>query len=369
MSAKKLIEMAMPIKEISTESVRDKSIRQGHISTLHLWWARRPLPVCRAMVFASIVPDPLDPECPQAFCDAVRNILHVDTGDIVDLTYKPYDNIPYTAVNDPMEDNLRNRLLMFIGKFSQRCSDKMIADKTSSPKGTSPKEQLNDGSLIKWESRNNKNILDRARELLWMAYNAEKDSQASYETLHSEFVKAYKEIADAEKALYSITDRHIRTIEVANAESRLDNAIKAFQSRMPAVFDPFAGGAAIPLEAARLGCRSFGNDINPVAYIVERASAEFPQRYGKSFVISVHEFMRLYGDKGMKMANEMGLHSNNGTYRISNRLSFDVEYYARQILDTTEQEVGHLYPAISSSPLGGGGNTKRLYTISHPRNL
>ena len=47
--AKKLIEVALPIKEISAESVRDKSIRHGHISTLHLWWARRPLPVCRAV--------------------------------------------------------------------------------------------------------------------------------------------------------------------------------------------------------------------------------------------------------------------------------------------------------------------------------
>lgn len=48
--SKKLIEVAMPIKEISAESVRDKSIRHGHISTLHLWWARRPLPVCRAVI-------------------------------------------------------------------------------------------------------------------------------------------------------------------------------------------------------------------------------------------------------------------------------------------------------------------------------
>lgn len=42
---KKLIEVALPIREISAESVRDKSIRHGHISTLHLWWARRPLPI------------------------------------------------------------------------------------------------------------------------------------------------------------------------------------------------------------------------------------------------------------------------------------------------------------------------------------
>ena len=40
---KRLIEVALPVKEISSESVRDKSIRHGHISTLHLWWARRPL--------------------------------------------------------------------------------------------------------------------------------------------------------------------------------------------------------------------------------------------------------------------------------------------------------------------------------------
>lgn len=70
--AKKLIEVALPIKEISAESVRDKSIRHGHISTLHLWWARRPLPVCRAVIFASLVPDPLDANCPKAFCDAVQ---------------------------------------------------------------------------------------------------------------------------------------------------------------------------------------------------------------------------------------------------------------------------------------------------------
>ncbi|MGC8893167.1 MAG: DUF1156 domain-containing protein, partial [Candidatus Saccharicenans sp.] len=46
----------MPIKEISAEASREKSIRHGHISTLHLWWARRPLVACRAAVYASLVP-------------------------------------------------------------------------------------------------------------------------------------------------------------------------------------------------------------------------------------------------------------------------------------------------------------------------
>ena len=48
---KKLIEVAMPIKEFLTEGVRDKSIRHGYISILHLWWARRPLPVCPHLTF------------------------------------------------------------------------------------------------------------------------------------------------------------------------------------------------------------------------------------------------------------------------------------------------------------------------------
>ena len=75
MKAKKLIEVALPIKEISAESVRDKSIRHGHISTLHLWWARRPLPVCRAIVFASLVPDPLDRELPTSIQGCCGNIV------------------------------------------------------------------------------------------------------------------------------------------------------------------------------------------------------------------------------------------------------------------------------------------------------
>ncbi len=55
---KKLIEVALPLEDINRESAREKSIRHGHPSTLHLWWARRPLAACRAVLFASIVDDP-----------------------------------------------------------------------------------------------------------------------------------------------------------------------------------------------------------------------------------------------------------------------------------------------------------------------
>lgn len=56
--SKKLIEVALPLEAINRESAREKSIRHGHPSTLHLWWARRPLATCRAVLFASLVDDP-----------------------------------------------------------------------------------------------------------------------------------------------------------------------------------------------------------------------------------------------------------------------------------------------------------------------
>ncbi|MCA2627574.1 MULTISPECIES: DUF1156 domain-containing protein [unclassified Microcystis] len=55
---KKLIEVALPLEAINVESAREKSIRHGHPSTLHLWWARRPLAACRAVLWASLVDDP-----------------------------------------------------------------------------------------------------------------------------------------------------------------------------------------------------------------------------------------------------------------------------------------------------------------------
>ena len=55
---RKLIEVAIPLDAINAASAREKSIRHGHPSTLHLWWARRPLAACRAVLFAQLVDDP-----------------------------------------------------------------------------------------------------------------------------------------------------------------------------------------------------------------------------------------------------------------------------------------------------------------------
>src|SRR5262245_65613561 len=58
MTRRKMIEVALPLDAINTASAREKSIRHGHPSTLHLWWARRPLAAARAVIFAQMVDDP-----------------------------------------------------------------------------------------------------------------------------------------------------------------------------------------------------------------------------------------------------------------------------------------------------------------------
>ena len=341
--AKKLIEVAMPVKEISAESVTDVRIQHGHISSLHTWWARRPLPVCRAVVIASILPDPLDPNCPKSFCDALEIV--VGKGSDPYGYYKPYDNIPYTSAIDKMEDNLRNRLMMFIGKFSEQ----FIKNEKAGNK-TEARETLSDTCLIKWDNKNNEDILNQARKLIWVAHNA--DSGKTAKNLIDEFDKAYKAIKDAEDDLYSLTNRHLASnADVKAKQISLAKAIEEFLAKMPKVFDPFAGGGAIPLEAARLGCHSYGNDINPVAHIIQKGSLEFPQKFGKPISYSKNEFIRLYGkDEWNNVENENFIYKNGEAIgvKIDNRLYFDVQFYANKLLQLTDEEVGQYYPKVAN---------------------
>jgi adenine-specific DNA methylase len=357
--AKKLIEVTMPIKEISAESIRDKNIKSG-LPAVHQWWARRPLPVCRAVIFASLVPDPIDENCPQVFRDAVSRLLGRQSNNTD--PYKPYDDIPFTSVVDPMEDNLRNRLLMFIGKFS----DKFLADEKAG-KTTPANEQLSPYSLIKWNNKNNEEIINVARKLVWVAHNAEKYKDAKSSLL--EFDKHYQAIKINENDLYTTVDRHIKSEEVVTKESNLENAIKVFLDNMPKVFDPFAGGGAIPLEAARLGCQSYGNDINPVAHIIQRGSVEFPQKYGKPILYTKKKFIELYGENTyleQSKKSPLFFKENSEEVYIPNRLSFDVEYYARKLLKMTEEEIGHLYPANEKGNKPIAYYWARVATCSNP---
>src|SRR5438270_13358164 len=85
---RRLIEDYLPIAAISAEASREKSVRKGHISTLHLWWARRPLVACRAAVYGALVPadrwvrdfelrkPPADPAKAEAFKNRARRALN-----------------------------------------------------------------------------------------------------------------------------------------------------------------------------------------------------------------------------------------------------------------------------------------------------
>ena len=95
---KRLAEVDFPIATVSRHAVREKSIRHGHPSTLHLWWARRPLASSRAILLALLLPDPCDPHCPETFKAAARELF----GDI----------------RSELDVDLRRRLLNFIAAFA-----------------------------------------------------------------------------------------------------------------------------------------------------------------------------------------------------------------------------------------------------------
>ncbi|HSV73338.1 MAG TPA: DUF1156 domain-containing protein, partial [Chthonomonadales bacterium] len=77
---KRLAEVDFPIAVVSRHAAREKSIRHGHPSTLHLWWARRPLASCRAILLGLLWPDPCDPLCPEEFKTEARKRLREVAG-------------------------------------------------------------------------------------------------------------------------------------------------------------------------------------------------------------------------------------------------------------------------------------------------
>ncbi|MDD3743896.1 MAG: DUF1156 domain-containing protein [Lentimicrobiaceae bacterium] len=120
---KRLIEVDLPIKRISAHARREKSIRHGHISTLHIWWARRPLAACRAVLCASLWPDPADPLCPKEFIEFAQKEM-IKWSDNEHLSLLSKDSIEhFIKVNHDkslIENKtfLRTLLLDFIADFA-----------------------------------------------------------------------------------------------------------------------------------------------------------------------------------------------------------------------------------------------------------
>ena len=296
MPVPRLIEVALPIREISAESVRDKSLRHGHISTLHLWFARRPLAASRAVVFASLVPDPDHPDCPPAFREAVEQYLKTNVPDVLRSykrgktvhmdpdPYRPYDGQP---------DTLRNRLLMFVAKWSPEW---LAFEAGKSEKEPNPDNMLDDRSLVKWET-----------SAPWFHVGVKRGLP-----------------------VHASNTVGLQILWIARELTRIANG-----GLPPVVLDPFSGGGAIPLEAGRMGAHPIANDYNPVAYLVLRATCEYPQKYGKP---------------GMRPAYFVSKPSSrlfeaDAEVEVDNVLAVDVEYWAKQILEQAKAKLGHLYPA------------------------
>ncbi len=245
---KKLIEVALPLEAINTASAREKSIRHGHPSTLHLWWARRPLAAARAVIFAQMVDDPS---------------TYVDTllGD--------------SAKKRAAERELKKRHAAWLERKALHELARRAGDATVPEPGAEPTlaEVLADlererlfailRELVKWESTTNEAVLQTARDEIWQSWRRACADNAGHP-------KA-KELFDRKK--------------------------------LPAFHDPFAGGGALPLEAQRLGLESYASDLNPVAVLINKAMIEIPSMFaGQPPVNPDAQRQRTQMDKGWRGA-------------------------------------------------------------------
>ncbi len=223
MTRKKLIEVALPLEAINKASAREKSIRHGHPSTLHLWWARRPLATARAVIFAQMVDD------------------------------------PSTYVETLLEDPKLRRKAEATFKARKKVWDEAIATarkaKAAGIDAPEPGDEPNLESvvaeqerdrlfriiedLVLWENTTNERVLQAARDEIWQSWRRTCADNADHPRARELF------------------DRH----------------------RLPAFHDPFAGGGALPLEAQRLGLESYASDLNPVAVLINKAMIEIPPKF------------------------------------------------------------------------------------------
>ena len=137
---KKLIEVALPLEAINAASSREKSIRHGHPSTLHLWWARRPLATCRAVLFAQLVDDPSE---------------HVET------------LLADGETRAAAEAELGIRLRVWEERQGDKSEDAVIVPRPTLEEVVADLERQRlfriIEELVKWENSTNEVVLDRAR--------------------------------------------------------------------------------------------------------------------------------------------------------------------------------------------------------------
>lgn len=221
---KKFIEYDLPLAEISEESAREKNIRHGHPSTLHIWWARRPLASSRATAFAALIDDPgeKNPEKREEIKELIKKIT------------------PWEAVKNGNSEDIKK-------------AQKMIEEQYGEP---------------------------------------------------------------------------------------------------PKVLDPFAGGGSIPLETLRLGCETYASDYNPVAVFIEKATIEWPQKFGIEVEMPIEEIEKTKKPRKVKKKGQEDLDFSGDTEKV-NLLAFLVEKWANIILEEAREEIGQFYPEENADGLVG----------------
>ncbi len=221
---KKLIEVALPLEKINVAAAREKSIRHGHPSTLHLWWARRPLAACRAVLFASLVDDP--------------------------------DSDPaYRLLGEEIAAQKRADLFSLIEE------------------------------LVQWENSNNPDVIRSARAEIarCVASRLVETGKLKRDQIVAEGVTIGDIVTRCNCWCVACGfDEKAQRTRYSFDTSRLPSAAAVdhfLAEHAPPVLDPFAGGGSIPLEAHRLGLVAHASDLNPVAVLINKALIEFPPKF------------------------------------------------------------------------------------------
>ena len=290
---KKLIEVALPLDAINAASAREKSIRHGHPSTLHLWWARRPLAAARAVIFSQMVDDPSEyvdvllsnPAAKRAAQRALkkRRAGRVAAAGVSSATGRAQAGMGEMPAgraagepSGPVDD--RQALRDMAAELERERLFRLLEE------------------LVLWENTTNEEVLKRARDEIWQSWR-----------------RACAEHAD-----------HPRAAELFDRQT------------LPAFHDPFAGGGSLPLEAQRLGLEAHASDLNPVAVLINKVMIEIPPKFAGRPPVNPDS-----RDERMVVAR---------TWRGAQGLAEDVRHYGRWMRDEAEKRIGHLYPPVEITP-------------------
>lgn len=299
----RLIEDYLPIEAISKEASREKSVRKGHISTLHLWWARRPLVACRAAVYGALVP-------------ADRWVRDINVRNADGKNVEAFKNGTKKGLN-------RKHAKEFVTKLCRY-------PKTDPKKPQEIREKRETEAAI---AEAQKHILQAHAERLTKEL---EDWRRKSTTDGTDSTDKKKTPANSSHPCHPCdpwsdpsAPPWVKEFKFAGGRVTYDDIV-AGRAPRPRVLDMFAGGGAIPLEALRLGCEAYALDLNPVAHIIELCTLVYPQTYGKPD----HTARGMTGPKNAKGEATWG------------GLANEVRYWGNWVLERVRKEIGDLYPLI-----------------------